>query len=37
METASSLPCLQHPTDGPCPDSDASSPHLPTMFIQDPF
>jgi hypothetical protein len=27
-----SLPCSQEPVTGPCPELDAFSPHLPTLF-----
>jgi hypothetical protein len=32
MEPDGSLPYLQQPATGPCPEPDASSPHLPTLF-----
>jgi hypothetical protein len=32
MEPESSLPRLQEPTNDPYPESDASSPHLSTLF-----
>jgi len=32
MEPEGSLPCLQAPTTGPYPESDASFPHLFILF-----
>jgi len=37
METESSFPCSQEPVTGCYPDSDESSPHLPTLPPQDIF
>jgi hypothetical protein len=37
MEAEGLLPCSQEPATGPCPESDESSPHLPTIFPQNPF
>jgi len=36
-EPEGSLPCSQEPTICPCPELHESSPHLPTLFLQDPF
>jgi hypothetical protein len=33
METEGLLWCSQEPATGPYPEADASSPHLPTLFI----
>jgi hypothetical protein len=35
MEHEDSLLYSQDPATGPCPESDESSPHLPTLFPQD--
>jgi hypothetical protein len=35
MEPEGSLPCSQEPANGPYPEPDESSPHLPTQFPQD--
>jgi hypothetical protein len=32
MESDSSLSCTREPATGPCPESDASSLQLPTLF-----
>jgi hypothetical protein len=37
MESNGSLPYSQQSAIGPYPESDESSPHLPTLFLQDPF
>jgi hypothetical protein len=37
MESEGSLPCSQDPAIGPYPDTDASTPHLPTLFPRDTF
>jgi len=37
MEPIGSLPCSQEPAIGPCPEPDASSSHLPTLFPYDPL
>jgi len=37
MEPEDLLPCSQEPATGSYHDSDASSPHLPTLFPCDPF
>jgi len=37
MEPKVSLSCSQEPAIGPYPESDVPSPHLPTLFTQDPF
>jgi hypothetical protein len=37
METEGSLPYSQRPATFPYPDTDASSPHPPTIFPQDSF
>jgi len=34
METEGSLPSSQQPDTGPYPESDASSPHLSTLFFK---
>jgi len=36
MKPKSSSPCSQQPANSPYPEQDASSPHLPTLFLQDP-
>jgi hypothetical protein len=36
MEPKGSLPCTQGPITHLNPDPDASSPHPPTLFLQDP-
>jgi len=33
MKPISSLPCSQDPTTGSYPETDESSPHLPTLFL----
>jgi hypothetical protein len=33
MEPEGSLSCSQEPATGPCPESDATSPELPTFFL----
>jgi hypothetical protein len=35
MEHEGSLSCSQQPATSPYPDPDASSPHLPTLFLLD--
>jgi len=37
MEPRGSLLCSQEPITGPYPESDASSLHLATLFLKDPF
>jgi len=37
IEPESTLPCSQHAATGPYPQPDESSPHLLTLFPQDPF
>jgi hypothetical protein len=37
MEPEGSLPCSQKPATGPYTESDASSPHPPTLFPSYPF
>jgi hypothetical protein len=37
MESESSLPYSQQSITGPYPEPDESSPHLPIMFLYDPF
>jgi len=34
MEPEDSLPCSKEPATGLCPELDASSPHLPSLFHQ---
>jgi len=34
MHHEGSLPCSQEPATGPCPESDAYNPHLPTLFLR---
>jgi hypothetical protein len=33
MEPDGSLPCSQEPASGPYSEPDASSPHVPTLFL----
>jgi hypothetical protein len=37
MESEGSLPRSQESATGPYPEPDASSPHLSTLFPQDPY
>jgi hypothetical protein len=37
MEPETSLPCSQVHATGPYPESDESSPHLPTLVLLGPF
>jgi hypothetical protein len=37
MEAEGSVPCEHKPVTGHHPEPDASSPHLPILFAQDPF
>jgi hypothetical protein len=37
VQPDSSLPCSQDPATESYPEPDASSPHLPTLFLYDPF
>jgi hypothetical protein len=37
MEPEGQLPRSQEHTNGPCPESDKSSPRSPTLLPKDPF
>jgi hypothetical protein len=36
MEPEGSIPCLQEPSTGSCPEPDKSSPYYPILFLQNP-
>jgi len=37
VEPKDSLQCSQEPTTGPYPEPNKSSPHVPDLFLYDPF